>query len=572
LGVAQMAICIVTTTVATIAFVDGWTQAVFLGFLVAHTSSTLMLKLFLDRGEIETPQVRLGLGISITQDLSAVPMLLTIPTMAGVGNGGIGELVTAFLKAALVFGAAVALSRWVIPFWMHHVVRSRSRELLLLFLFTICLGMAWATTALGLPVALGAFLGGLAIAGSEYRHQTLAEIVPFRDLLVALFFISIGMLLELTALPHFAVPALLVIPAILLLKFLSGAVPVLAAGYPLRIATLVGVAMAQIGEFSFVLAHTGHDAQLIDDNLFQFFVLISIATMLANPFLIGAGPRLARRLASLRWLSHFEGRTLPEETAQAVAWENHVVVAGYGLNGRNIAQTLRSLSLPHVVLDLNPDAVRAARKEGESVRFGDCTRAEILRKANIGAARVYVVAVSDPRATRQTVQVARHENPKLHIIARTKYLSEIEPLRRLGADVVISEEFETSLEILSRTLDAYELPQDRIEEIVRLFRGETYEALRGKRAATVEPALFQAISPELQIESIRIPAGSPAAGRDLRQLNLRVATGATLLAVQRNGHTETLPSADFTLQEGDVAVLAGLPQQIQEARRFFAAS
>ncbi|HEX6987779.1 MAG TPA: cation:proton antiporter, partial [Planctomycetaceae bacterium] len=440
LGVAQMLICIAVTALAAIGFVGDWAQAVLLGFFVALSSSTMMLKLFLDRGELDSPHVRIAIGINIIQDLSSVPMLLAVPVMAGgEGGGGPAEFGFALVKAALVFAVAFGSSKWVIPYWLHHVVLSRSRELLLLFLFTICLGTAWLTTAFGLPIALGAFLGGMAIAGSEYRHQTLAEVVPFRDLLVSLFFVSIGMLLDLRGLIGYLLPALLVVPAVLGLKFASGAVPVLARGYPLRVATLTGLGIAQIGEFSFVVALTGREAGLIADDTFQFFVLVAIATMLVSPFLISAGPRIAEALARVGWLRRFEQRESPDETASALASKGHVVIAGYGLNGRNLAQALRQLGLPHVVLDLNPTSVRAARRDGESVQYGDCTRAEILRKANFVNARIYAVAVSDPRATRQTIQVARQMNPDVHIIARTKYLSEIEPLRDLGADVVIAE-------------------------------------------------------------------------------------------------------------------------------------
>jgi monovalent cation:H+ antiporter-2, CPA2 family len=259
MGVVQMVICIAVTAAALTAFVGRFAEAVFLGFLVAHTSSTLMLKLFLDRGELATPQVRLGLGISITQDLSAVPMLLAIPMLAGRG-GTTAEFGLAMLKAAGLLVVALAAGRWVVPRLLHAVMLTRSRELFLIALLILCLGTAWAAAAVGLSPALGAFLAGLAVARSEYGHQVLAEVAPFRDLLVSLFFISIGMLLDLGNLARFAVPAVAVVASVLLLKFVSGAVPVLAWGYPLRTAALVGLGIAQIGEFSFVLARTGHGA------------------------------------------------------------------------------------------------------------------------------------------------------------------------------------------------------------------------------------------------------------------------------------------------------------------------
>jgi CPA2 family monovalent cation:H+ antiporter-2 len=462
---------------------------------------------------------------------------------------------------------ALGLARWVIPLWLHQVIRSRSRELFLIFLVIVCLGTAWATLAVGLSGALGAFLAGLAIAASAYSHQTLAEVVSFRDLLVSLFFISIGMLVDIGGMLHHIVPALAIVLAVLVLKYFSGFLPVLAWGYPFRIATLVGLGIAQLGEFSFVLAHAGREARLISGVWFQVFVLVAILTMLVNPFLVAGGPALSRTLANISWLRRLEGRGLGEQQAERPAQANYVVVAGYGLNGQTVVRALQSLAVPHTALDLNPDTVRAAQQRGESVSYGDCTRAEVLRKAHLDKARVYVVAISDPQATRQTVQVARHENPGLHIVARTKYLTEIEVLRRLGADAVIAEEFETTLEILARVLHSFNLPRLQIEEIVEHFRGDAYEAFRGPSPLPQQPELLGRVLPSLQIDAVTIDEGAPAVGKTLRDLDLRARTGATLLAVQRDGRMETVPPPDFQLLANDLVVLAGNPRQILSAVR-----
>jgi CPA2 family monovalent cation:H+ antiporter-2 len=560
MGVGQMLICIAVTAVVAAAFVGRWAEAVFLGFLVAHTSSTLMLKLYLDRGEVDSPQVRLGLGISITQDLSALPMLLAIPMLAGTAGGSLSAFGLNLLKVAGVLVVAIALARWVIPLWLEHVIHSRSRELFLMFLVIISLGTAWATLAVGLSGALGAFLAGLAIASSAYSHQILAEVVPFRDLLISLFFISVGMLVDVGVMAQFAGPAALLVVGVVVLKYFSGFLPVLAWGYPLRIAALVGVAMAQVGEFGFVVAHGGRSAGLMPDAWFQVFILVAILTMAVNPFLIAAGPRLARALAGISWLHRFEGRSLPDAADAGPGEGNRVVIAGYGLNGRTVARALQTLEVPHTVLDLNPDSIREAQRLGEPVIFGDSTRAEVLRKAGLEAARVFVVAISDPQATRQTVQVARHENPELTIIVRTKYFGEVEVLRTLGADEVIAEELETSLEILARVLHSFNLSRLRIEEVVQHFRGDAYQAFRGPTPLP-HPELLGQVLPALQIEAVTIEKDSPAVGKSLRELDLRARTGATLLAVQRDGQMQTIPPAEFELREDDLVVLAGTPRQ-----------
>jgi CPA2 family monovalent cation:H+ antiporter-2 len=414
---------------------------------------------------------------------------------------------------------------------------------------------------------MGAFLAGLAVARSVYGHQTLAEVAPFRDLLVSLFFISIGMLLNLGQLARFVGPALGVVLVVLVLKFFSGFVPTLAWRYPLRTAVLVGLGIAQIGEFAFVLVRAGHGVGLMTDAYFQFFILVAITTMSINPFLIDLAPPLTRVLRRFHWLRRREdGAIEPEPAAELI---NHVVVTGYGLNGRNLAEALTSLDVPHLVIDLDPEAVREARKRGEAVLYGDCTRSEVLRQAGLSTARVLVVAISDPRATRQTVQAARHENLGLHIVARTKYLSEIDTLRQLGANEVIAEEFETSLEVLAHTLSCYDLPRMRVEDIVARFRGDAYQALRGLSPLDSARHWLGAVLPALEIASVTASDSGEGVGQSVRELDLRGRTGATLLAAEREGQLQPVPGPEFRVRAGDVLVLAGTPQQVAQAAQLF---
>lgn len=564
IGTAQMLICIVITTAVALPFVDRWAEAIFLGFLVSHTSSTLMLKLFLDRGELSTPPVRLGLGISITQDLSVVLMLLAVPIMAG-GEFDLVDFGTMLLRAAAVFAVAVGLARWVIPLWMEHVVRSRSRELFLIFLIVVCVGTAWITMVAGLSIGLGAFLAGLAIAESGYSHHTLSEVAPFRDLLICIFFISTGMLLDIGSLVQdvwWAVPLLL---AVIVIKFASGFLPVLTWGYPLRIATIVGAAISQIGEFSFVLGHAGHQARLIGDDFYSLFLLVAVASMIVSPFLVSGSSRLSAKLAGIPALRRFADRHIAQEAAEQPPLKDHLIIAGYGLNGRNLANALQTFGLPFAVLEMNPDTVQAAQRRGESVLFGDCSRAEVLRKLHIDTARGMVLAISDAQATRQAVQIARHENPRLRIIVRTRYVTEIDVLKELGADEIIAEEFETSLEVLALALRLFQTPGGAIERVLEQFRANAYSALRGPLPSNKHRQLLDAILPELEFETHALAADAVAVGKSPRELELRARTGATLLAVQRNAAIITVPSADFQLQPNDLLILAGRSQQIADA-------
>ena len=320
--------------------------------------------------------------------------------------------------------------------------------------------------------------------------------------------------------------------------------------------------MAQIGEFSFVLVHAGREEGLISYDLFQFFVLVAIVTMLLNPFLVAAGPWVTRILSALRWLRRFEGPGGEGDAREAPARENHVVICGYGLNGQNMVRALKALNMPYAALEMNPDTVREAQKRGEAVYYGDATRIEILHSVHLESARVYVVAISDAAATRQTVQLARRENPGLHIIVRTRNVDEVGPLRERGADDVIAEEFETSLEILARTLHSYRIPRKNIEQTIQDIRGEAYRTFRGPAPLPTDQQMLAKLLPALEIETVSILDGSPAIGRTLAELDLRARTGTTILAVQREQQMTTVPPPDYRLRANDLLVLAGTPRQV----------
>jgi len=569
IGAAQMLICIVVSALAAAAFVDHWAEAVFLGFLVAHTSSTLMLKLFLERGELTSPPVRLGLAISITQDLSVVLMLLAVPIMAG-GQIAISELGMMLLRVFGVLAVALVLARWIIPFWMDHVIRSRSRELFLIFLIVVCLGTAWTTMIAGLSIGLGAFIAGIAIAESGYGHHTLSEVAPFRDLLISVFFISIGMLLNVGGLAEDAPRAAFFLLGVLGIKFVSGFVPVLIWGFPLQVATTVGAAIAQLGEFSFVLGHTGFQAGLISEDRYAMFLLVAVASMVASPFLVARSLRIADSLSRVRGMRRFDQRTMASNLAEQPPLENHVIIAGFGLNGRNLATALQTFKFPFAVLEMNPDTVQAARRSGVPIFFGDCSRSEVLRKLHVDTASGLVLAISDPRATRQAVQIARHENAQLHIIVRTKYMDEIDALRELGANEIVAEEFETSLEVLALTLRLFDTPSASTDRIISRFRSNAYRALRDELASTERQKLLDELIPEFEFETHQLADDSPATGKTLRELSLRARTGATLLAVRRHSEVTAVPDADFQFESGDLLVLAGTLSQIADAVRVLA--
>src|SRR5437773_4939089 len=463
-GGAQVGLTVALSCVLAMALHLSWRVSLLVGFLVPISSTAIVLKGLTDKGEIDAPHGRLATGVLIFQDLCVVPMMLVLPFLAGRSGGGAGALFLALGKAVLVVISVLVLARTVVPRVLAEILKTRSRELFLIAVILVGTLTALGTAAAGASLALGAFLAGLVISESDYGHQAMAELLPFRDVVISLFFVAVGMLVQLdVVLQH---PALTFAGVAVLLsgKTLTAAVGPALLGYSARVALLAGLAVSQIGEFSFVLAREGRAAGLLPGALDQRFLAVAVFTMILTPFLLQGGPALLDRLDRVIRLDRVLPGLRPQEVAPATEpLADHVVIAGLGLNGRNLAAALRAIRVPYLIVELNPQTVRHARAQGEPAFYGDATREEILRALGVDRARLFVVAISDPAATRRMVRVARGLNPTVHIIARTRYVVEIPELARLGANVVIPEEFETSIEIFTRVLAHYQVPQGDID-------------------------------------------------------------------------------------------------------------
>ncbi len=306
----------------------------------------------------------------------------------------------------------------------------------------------------------------------------MAEVLPFRDTLASLFFVSIGMLLDLQLVLKLPFTVLGVVAVLMLVKLLAVALPGLWFGLAARPTIRTAFALAQVGEFSFVLAESGRDARLLDGDQYQIFLAAAVLTMAITPFLLAAGPRLADALINSGW-GRWLGRSLTAAEGETPpGLHDHVIIAGYGFNGRNLARALRDLGFPYLVLETNPELVRRRKREGESIEFGDCTRPAVLEHAAIKHARVLVVAISDATATRRAVRIARHLNPGVRVVVRTRYQTEIAELLKIGANEVVPEEFETSVEVLSRVLEELEIPHHTIRQVAENIREDHYAAFR----------------------------------------------------------------------------------------------
>lgn len=540
-------------------------QSIFFGFLFALSSTAIVLKTYIDRAEVDAPHGRAAVGILLFQDLSIVPMMLMIPILSGRNASSPSRIVITFVTAIIAVAVIYLATRRAIPYLLHHIVRLRSPEVFIISVVLICLGTSFLTAQFGLSLALGAFIAGMVLSESEYNHQIIADILPFRDVFNSLFFISIGMLLSLGALTSNILVIIVWVMGLILLKALLALAVVRLLGYSLRIATMTAIGLSQIGEFSFILAKTGVPEGLLSDLDYQRFLAASILSMIATPFLIKAAPRIGYAVQSLLGASSALEPNVQSYQPEEQELSGHVIIVGYGFNGRNLAKVLRRTKVPYLVLELNADAVRSARAEGERVIYGDATRREVLHSVGIDNARVLVLAISDPVATRHTVWLGRQMNPEVHTIVRTRYMTEITDLRELGADEIIPEEFETSIEIFSRVLKELGIPNHMIQRQAAAIRSEGYEMLRLPTIAMVDMIDIADALGKAATETFIVPPDCPAAGKTIGQLKLRTKTGVSVIALVHDGNTEINPGPDSSINVDDVLVLLGTPDSIHNA-------
>jgi CPA2 family monovalent cation:H+ antiporter-2 len=560
---------VVLTTVAVVGIASamGASPAVgiFYGFLVTMSSTAIVLRAYQERGEINALHGRLASGTLLFQDLCIVPMMLMVPFLARSGPVDVAGILWAVVKSLLTLALVVWLARKVLPRLLRHVALVKNREIFVLFIVLVCLGTAWLSSKTGLSLALGALIAGLVISESELSHQIVADVLPLRDCFSGIFFISIGMLLDPGALGrNWLTPAL----ELLLLVSVKTGVTLLVFWYlyrSLRLGIILGLSLAQIGEFSFILAKAGVGQRLLSASEEQTFLAASILSMIATPLLIPAAHSITKRMT---------GKIRPEtspaispEAAEHVGTDGHVIIVGYGLNGQNLARVLRESGIPYRVLELDPELVHQGKTASEPIDFGDGTRTDILLQVGIHQARVLVIAISDPAATARIVSQARRMRRDINIIVRTRYVAEIERLYRLGANQVIPEEFETSVEIFARVLQEYHIPRNVITLQVDLIRKEHYGTLRGlhlqgKRLDELSQYLIGATT-----DIFSVTESSPLVGQSLRDIDLAGRSDVTLIAVVRDGKPFHNVASEFVLEAGDRLVLLGDHKALDDAAR-----
>jgi CPA2 family monovalent cation:H+ antiporter-2 len=469
-GMAQVLVTFGLGLVVAIALF-GWAipQAVLFGLIISLSSTSVCLKILMERGELSSVQGRIMLAILIFQDISVVVMMVVLPLLGGVATSLPLALTIAVGKAILFVGIAIVSGRWVLPWLMGRVGGVRIRELFLLTVLVMCLGAAIGTHIFGLSVVFGAFLVGLVLRETRFVHQALAEITPLRDIFAALFFVSLGMLLA----PRFLVDnwasVLMLVAVIILLKLLVVFGVVRLFGYSTRIALLTGAGLFQIGEFGFILAQGGVNMAIISDQLYSMILAGAIITMLLTPVSISLTSWLFRRLASKAGGKRFVAKEAAPASEQP-EMPSRVVVAGYGRVGQNIAQGLQDAKIPYLVIDIDPERVAEAKAIGRPRMYGDATNVNVLERAGLDKARALVITYPDPMAVVTTAKTALGINPELKILARVHRAREADILKRLGVDELVSPEYEASFRFIKRLLNIIGLEKEDRRRILALVR------------------------------------------------------------------------------------------------------
>jgi monovalent cation:H+ antiporter-2, CPA2 family len=555
LGGAQVMATLVIAVGTTLALDLGWQWGVALGAVAAMSSTAIVSKLLAERGELDAAHGRQVIGVLLFQDLAVVPLIVLIPAL-GQSSGAVGVAVAAALgKAVVALALVVLVGPRLMRAWLGFVARLRSTELFVLNVVLIILLLAYLTGLAGLSLVLGAFLAGMLISETEYRFQVEEDIKPFRDVLLGLFFVTVGMQLDLRLVV--AQPGLVALLFVVLIAGKAALVAFLskAFGTPTGTALRVALSLAQAGEFGFVLLALAESARVVSPEILQPFLAAMILSMLAAPFLIGASDAIVMRVSRSEWM--LRSLELHRIAAQSMDVERHVIVLGYGRNGQRLARLLDAEGVRHVSLDLDPERVQEAVLAGERVVFADSSRREALIAAGIARAAAVVVTFADVNAALRVLAHIHALNPAVPVIARARDESDIARLTEAGATEVVPEAFESGVMLASHTLVVVGVPLSRVMRRVSQVRDEQYSLLRGLFAGGTGEGADVA-----RLHAVTLDEGAHAIGRELSRLDL----GAQVRAVRRPGSRLRLAATEAgALQAGDIVVLLGSPERLLAA-------
>lgn len=565
-GALQVGLTTIIAVAVSYAFGQSIERGIFFGFLVALSSTAIVLRGLSERGEVDAPHGRFIMGALIFQDLCIVPMMLLVPVLAGLGGESPAlDVAMAMGKAAIFVVATLVLGRFVIPPLLGRVDAAKSKEVFLLAVLVVCTGIALATAFFGLSLALGAFLAGMLLSQSEFGERAMANVVPLRDLLTSLFFMSLGMLFDAALVRDQPLLIGALFGAMFLGKGLIATVACLVMRFPARVAWLAGVGLAQFGEFGFVLAKEGLRVGLLTDHDSRLLLTAGLLTMFITPLSMRLAPHVTAGATLLRPLERLLGaRGIDERAPQHEKLKGHVVIAGYGLAGKALAAALRDVEARFIVLDLDFETVRQAQQDKQPVYYADATHDEALRHAQLADAAAFVLLLDDLSSTRQSIAVARQLAAHIPILARCRRQEDEPRLLDIGATDIVSEEVEGGIEMLARVLRERGIPMNVIGPLVEDARHRSGSSVKKTSLPRRRLGELRDLD-ELKLEPILLSGDMRSLGASLGSLRLRAMTGATVVALRRGDRLLDTVPPNLQLAAGDVLYVAGAREALFES-------
>ncbi|MCU0379490.1 MAG: cation:proton antiporter [Bacteroidales bacterium] len=537
-----------------------WTSALFVGFLTSLSSTAVVLKLLQERSELTTTYGRTIVGILIFQDIILIPMLLFTPMLGGASADVGSELLTLLLKTTGIIVFIYIGNRWLMPRLLHTIAMTHSQELFMMSILSICLAVAFMTHELGMSFAFGAFLAGLMISESEYSHNAFGNLTPFKDVFTSFFFVSIGMLLDLGFV--IANPWLVIATVILviLIKTVIAGFTAFILGHTFFGTVVVGLSIAQVGEFSFILAGLGRTYDIITPYHFQLFLAVAITTMALSPLLINMSRPLATLILKLPLPQYLVDGLFPMQQFEIPEIKNHIVLIGKDSRAINLAAMIKKMELPFTSVVFDPDLARKQIEKGDKAVYGDAVNEPVLRKAYIHTAEMVIVSVGDLIKAMAIVEKVRTLNKHAYIIVRSKHVTDVEELVRLGANQVIPEEFETAIDFFERILGKYLIPRLDIEKSVARIREDNYGIFRDREKVDGYSLLKDI--PDIEIAAVRVALNSPFAGKKISETAMRKTYGVTLVALKHGENIIPNPEPSTLISGNDIAYIFGKPEMI----------
>lgn len=556
-GILQVSLTTVLVTLLGLGLGLALNSAIFLGFLVAFSSTAIVMKIMQQKHLNHSVQGRVTLGILIFQDIAVIVVILITPLLGGqsIELHTFPELLIKLIGVAILI---VIGAKWFIPLALKDAAKTKNRDLFMLLTLFICMGTTFATSLIGIGPELGAFLAGLLISNTEYSHQTLGYIQPFQDVFMSLFFISIGLMVNLHLFLYNIGIILALTAIILIIKFAATLLTGIVLKLPNKISISIAILLSQIGEFSFVLAREGMTYGLMTQRFFSIFLGVSILTMSVSPFLQKFTPQITKLLSKSSYFqADGELKTLPEELTEAQPIKDHVILVGMGRVGKQMTKACNQFNVPILAVDMNPIVVEQQQNLGVPIIYGNASNENVLKQLRVTSARCIVISASTYEGTLNTIDAARRLNPDIHIIVRTKYLKNIEEVIEAGADEVIPKEFETSILMFTRIMDYYNKDMDEIADAVNDLRSDNYDAFRSVSSEDVSAYLSNSFT-EVELDSLRVYNDAHISDFPFEKNNL------TVTSVIRDNSTIIYIDEKFQFLEDDIILFTGLRHDINK--------